>query len=226
MPLHTQSRALSSQRQPGPLPGTGTDGPCRGGGEALTDARRSRADRHFLTARQREEPRGPTDGQADARWSHPCPRSTRTVTHSPQSHVHTHERRHAAQGTGTPTDPRHTPTRVTLGASPLGAQGGDMLGLLPVLCGTERAQAQVPAACLWVRDPQAAEAGCGINGEQEACQRLCGPGELWVSRGRCSPLPWAKLEQGQSTLCQAPGPHVPMVSVASPHPASCQTQWV
>lgn len=46
---------------------------------------------------------------------------------------------------------------------PLGAQGGDVLSLLPVLRGTERAQAQVPAACLWVGDPQAAEAGCSIN---------------------------------------------------------------
>lgn len=85
-----------------------------------------------------------------------------------------------------------------------------MLGHLPMLCGTERAQAQVPAACLWVGDPQAAEAGCGINGEQEACQRLCGPEELWVSRARCSPLPWTELEQGQSILCQAPEPCAPM----------------
>lgn len=118
-PSHAeQSPVLPAE--PGPLPGTGTDGPCRGGGEALTDARRSRADRHFLTARQREEPRGPTDGQADARWSHPCPRSTHTVTQSPQSHVRTRERRHAAQGTRTPTDPRHTPAQVTVRTSPSG----------------------------------------------------------------------------------------------------------
>lgn len=99
-----------------------------------------------------------------------------------------------------------------------------MLRLLPVLRGTERAQAQVPAACLWVGDPQAAEADCGINREQETCQKLCGPEELRVSRTRCRPLPWTELEQGQSTRCQAPGPHAPMASAASPHPASCQRQ--
>lgn len=135
-----------------------------------------------------------------------------------------HERRHAVQGTGTPTDTQHTQAHATERTSLLGARGGDMLGPLPMLCGTERAQAQVPAACLWVGDPQAAEAGCGINGEQEAGQRLCGPEELWMSRARCCPLPCTKLEQGQSTLCQTPGPHAPMVSAASPHPASCQTQ--
>lgn len=123
------------------------------------------------------------------------------------------------QGPGTPTDPQRTWMQAVVGTSPLGGQGGDALGLLPMLGGTERAQAQVPAACLWVGDPQAAEAGSGVDREQEACQGLCRPGEVWVSRAGGSPLPWAQLGQGQSTLCQAPRPDAPTVSAVS-HPDS------
>lgn len=93
-----------------------------------------------------------------------------------------------------------------------------MPGLLPVLRGAERAQAQVPAACLWVGDPQAAEAGCGINGEQEACQRLCGARRALVSWARCSSLPWTELAQGQSTLCPAPEPCAPRCLQPPPNP--------
>lgn len=59
--------------------------------QAPTDAQRSQADRRFLTARQREEPRGPQMvRQAQDRAIH-AHAGTHTVTHSPQSHVHTRE---------------------------------------------------------------------------------------------------------------------------------------
>lgn len=89
----------------------------------------------------------------------------------------------------------------TVGICPLSVEEADIPRLLPMLCGTERAQAQVPAACLGVGDSQAAEGGRGIDGEQEACQGLCGHRELHVSRAGDSPFSWVELGQGQSTLC-------------------------
>lgn len=79
--------------------------------------------------------------------------------------------------------------QAVVGTSPLGMQGEDTQGLLPMLCGTERAQAQVPAACLGVGNLQAAEADRGIDREQEACQGLCRQGKLQVSRAGGSPFP-------------------------------------
>jgi len=70
-------------------------------------------------------------------------------------------------------------------------------GILPMLCGTEGAQAQVPAARLGVGDAQAAQAGRGIDREQEACQGLCRQGKLRVS--------WAAGRPGTHPSQAAPG---------------------
>lgn len=66
-----------------------------------------------------------------------------------------------------------------------------------MLCGTEGAQAQVPAARLGVGDAQAAQAGRGIDREQEACQGLCRQGKLRVS--------WAAGRPGTHPPQAAPG---------------------
>lgn len=95
-----------------------------------------------------------------------------------------------------------------------------------MLRGTERAQAQVPAACLGVGDPQAAEAGRGIDGEQEACQGLCGPGELWVSRAGAAPSPQQSWDRDRGPCARLQG-QMPPRSLPSPtqslarHTAAC-----
>lgn len=39
---------------------------------------------------------------------------------------------------------------------------------LPVLCGTERSQAQVPGASLGVWDPQLGNVSSGVHGQEES----------------------------------------------------------